>query len=119
MAQFEPQPWQDEAKSYMDRHDWAGAIPILERDIVEHPSDPWSRMFLGNCYLEVKQFHRALEHFRAAEALAPDLSNTSWLPRRRILRHRRLGSRRRVLSAGVGDESGRRTRHQKLELVEF
>lgn len=36
----ESQPWQDDAKSYMDRHDWVGAIPLLERDIVEHPSDP-------------------------------------------------------------------------------
>ena len=73
MPQFEPQPWQDDAKSYMQRHDWAGAIPILERDIVEHPSDPWSHMYLGSCYLELKQFDRALEFFRAAEALAPGL----------------------------------------------
>jgi tetratricopeptide (TPR) repeat protein len=74
MAQFQPQSWQDDAKSYMDRHDWAGAIPSLERDIAEHPPDPWSRMFLGSCYLELKHYGRALEQFRAAEALAPHLS---------------------------------------------
>jgi tetratricopeptide (TPR) repeat protein len=67
----ESQPRQDDAKLYMDRHDWAGAIPSLERDISDHPSDPWSRMFLGNCYLELKQFDRALEQFRLAESLAP------------------------------------------------
>ena len=68
------QPCQDAAKSCMDRHDWVGAIPLLERDIDEHPLDPWSRMYLGSCHLELKNFGLALEHFRAAEALAPDES---------------------------------------------
>jgi len=67
----ESQPLQDEAKTHMARHDWASAIPFLERDIIEHPLDPWSRMFLGNCHHELKNFDTALEHFRAAEALAP------------------------------------------------
>ena len=74
MTPPESQPWQDDAKSYMQRHDWIGAIPLLERDIVEHPSDPWSRMFLGSCHLELKNFDLALEHFRAAEVLAPNES---------------------------------------------
>jgi tetratricopeptide (TPR) repeat protein len=68
------QPLQEQAKTFMDRHDWAGAIPLLERDIIEHPRDPWSQMFLGGCYLELKSFERALELFRTAEALAPTLS---------------------------------------------
>lgn len=68
------QSLQDEAKTFMDRHDWEGAAPILERDIIEHPLDPWSRMFLGSCHLELKHFATALEHFRAAEVLAPDNS---------------------------------------------
>jgi tetratricopeptide (TPR) repeat protein len=71
MTPPESQPLQDEAKTYMDRHDWASAIPLLERDILEHPSDSWSRMFLGSCHLELKHFDAALEHFRAAAALAP------------------------------------------------
>lgn len=74
MTSHEPQPWQDDAKPYMDRQDWAGAIPSLERDELEHPADPWTRMYLGSCYLELKQFDRALEYFRVAEALAPRLS---------------------------------------------
>ncbi len=74
MTQHDAQPWQDDAKSYMDRRDWAGAIPSLERDIVEHPSDPWSRIYLGICHSALKNFDVALSHFRDAEALAPDLS---------------------------------------------
>jgi tetratricopeptide (TPR) repeat protein len=74
MTSHEAQPWQDDAKTYMHRHDWAGAIPSLERDITEHPLDPWSRLFLGICHDALKNFDIALEHFRAAEKLAPDLS---------------------------------------------
>ena len=66
------QPLQDEAKEYMDRHDWQGAVPLLELDIIDHPQDPWSQMFLGSCFLELKNFTLALEHFRTAEGLAPD-----------------------------------------------
>ncbi len=58
----------------MDRRDWAGAIPSLERDIVEHPFDPWSRIYLGICHDALENFEIALKHFRDAEALAPDLS---------------------------------------------
>jgi tetratricopeptide (TPR) repeat protein len=71
MTPFGSQPLQVEAKAYMDRHEWSAAIPLLERDILDHPSDCWSRMFLGSCHLELKQFDTALEHFRAAAALAP------------------------------------------------
>lgn len=66
------QPLQDEAKTFMDRHDWTGAIPLLERDIIEHPRDPWSRMYLGGCYKALEKFEIALQHFHCAEDLAPD-----------------------------------------------
>jgi tetratricopeptide (TPR) repeat protein len=71
---FDSQPLQDEAKTHMRRHDWVSAIPLLEADIVEHPSDPWSQIFLGSCHMELKNFDVALLHFRAAEALAPNES---------------------------------------------
>ena len=58
----------------MSRHDWEGAATLLERDIIDHPLDAWSRMFLGSCHMELKHFPTALEHFRAAELLAPDNS---------------------------------------------
>jgi tetratricopeptide (TPR) repeat protein len=62
---------QDQAKQLMARHDWWGAIPFLERDIDAHPSDPWSRMFLGSCHYELRHYDVALGHFSAAEQLAP------------------------------------------------
>jgi tetratricopeptide (TPR) repeat protein len=71
MTMPESQPLQEEAHTYMKRHDWAGAIPFLERDILQHPSDMWSRIYLGICHSNLKNFDVALEHFRAAEALAP------------------------------------------------
>lgn len=74
MKQPESQPLQDEAKAYMERHAWTDAIALLQRDIVEHPSDPWSRLFLGGCYFRLFEFDAALEHFEAAAALAPGYS---------------------------------------------
>jgi Flp pilus assembly protein TadD len=68
------QPLQDQAKARMQRHDWIGAAELLERDIVDHPTDPWSRMYLGSCRFELRNFEAALEHFRTAELLAPDES---------------------------------------------
>ena len=56
----------------MQRHEWLGAAELLERDIVEHPADPWSRMYLGSCHYELRQYEIALEAFRIAERLAPN-----------------------------------------------
>ena len=71
MRAEDSQPLQDEAKTYMHRSDWAGAIPFLLRDIVEHPDDPWSRMYLGDCYSALENLNLALEQYRIAEDLAP------------------------------------------------
>src|SRR3982750_2688851 len=69
-----PQPLQDQAKALMHRHDWLGAAVLLERDILDHPSDPWSRMYLGSCHYELHNYDTALEQFCIAERLAPDES---------------------------------------------
>jgi Flp pilus assembly protein TadD len=63
---------QDQAKQLMDRFDWEGAAALLERDVAEHPTDPWSRMYLGSCHYELRRFEKALEHYRIAETLAPN-----------------------------------------------
>ena len=66
------QPLQDQAKALMRRHEWLSAAALLERDILEHPADPWSRMYLGSCHYELRNYDAALEQFRIAERLAPD-----------------------------------------------
>ena len=67
----QPQPLQDRAKALMRRHDWVAAAVLLERDILEHPTDPWSRMYLGSCHYELRNYDTALEQFCTAERLAP------------------------------------------------
>jgi tetratricopeptide (TPR) repeat protein len=66
-----PTSLQDLAKQLMDRYDWPAAAAVLERDVAENPSDPWSRMYLGSCQYELRNYETALEHFRIAERLAP------------------------------------------------
>ncbi len=66
------QPLQDQAKALMSRHEWPCAAVLLERDILEHPTDPWSRMYLGSCHYELRNYEVALEQFCIAERLAPD-----------------------------------------------
>ena len=67
-----PHPLQDQAKALMRRHEWGAAAVLLERDILEHPDNPWSRMYLGSCYYELQNYETALEQFGIAERLAPD-----------------------------------------------
>jgi len=69
-----PQTLQDQAKELMRHHEWTDAATLLERDILDHPTDPWSRMYLGSCHYELRSYDTALEHFRAAERLAPNES---------------------------------------------
>lgn len=66
------QSLQDQAKQLMERHDWDRAAALLERDVADHPVDPWSRMYLGSCHYELRNFEKALEHFELAETLAPN-----------------------------------------------
>ena len=56
----------------MRRHEWLAAAVLLERDILERPSDLWSRMYLGSCHYELRNFEVALEQFCVAERLAPN-----------------------------------------------
>ena len=66
------QPLQEQAIALMRRHEWLDAAVLLERDILEHPADPWSRMYLGSCHYELRNYKTALEQFCIAERLAPD-----------------------------------------------
>ncbi len=70
---------QEIAKKHMDKHEWKQAIPVLISDISEKPIDPWSVMFLGNCYYELKDFDEALKYFKKAEILLPDNPTPLWL----------------------------------------
>ena len=70
---------QEIAKQHMDKHEWEKAIPVLLSDISESPKDPWSVMFLGICYYELKNFDEALKYFKKAETLLPDNPTPLWL----------------------------------------
>ncbi len=65
---------QAKAKALMGEHRWKDAIPLWVDDIVEHPEDPWSVMFLGSCHYELKSYPAALKCFAHAATVDPTLS---------------------------------------------
>ncbi len=70
---------QEQAGRLMKSNEWESAVPILLSDISERPEDPWSLMYLGSCYYELKNYPEALKWFEKAEVLLPDNPTPIWL----------------------------------------
>ncbi len=64
---------QEEAKRIMRERRWDDAIQILQKDIKANLNDPWSPMFLGSCYYEIRDYETALYWFRHAHCVDPEL----------------------------------------------
>lgn len=65
---------QEKAMLIMKEHRWSDAIQVLEEDVRIHPDDPWSPMYLGSCYYELRDYEIALFWFKQAHQIAPGLS---------------------------------------------
>jgi len=62
---------QAKAKALMREFLWEQAIPVLIDDCLAHPGDPWSVMYLGSCYYELRQYSDAIVCYKRAAKLAP------------------------------------------------
>ena len=63
---------QDKAKALMRRHLWTEAIPVLEMDADANPADPWSPLYIGCCYYELRNYEKTIDYAQQAADLRPD-----------------------------------------------